>query len=197
MGEKMIKLSILILTIPSRVNTYLASLLRQVHSQIGGREDIEVLVLYDNKKRTIGQKRNALLDLAQGTHLIFIDDDDRIADDYISSIMEVLDTSDPDCIVFDCRCTVVKPGKPSTVLHCKYGVEFDYTLIGDQWRGKPAHTMVWKSSVAKLYRYSDISNAEDIDWVKRAVLGVKTQHRIDKVLYYYYADRTKSEYRSR
>ena len=70
-------------------------MLDQVNIQIGSREDIEVIVLYDNKKRTIGQKRNALLDLAQGNHLVFLDDDDRISDDYILSIMEILDKSDP------------------------------------------------------------------------------------------------------
>ena len=68
-----------------------------------------------------------------------------------------------------------------------------YWKIGDinngkEWRGKPAHTMIWKSSIAKKHTYSDKQNGEDVDWVKRAYLDIKTQHRIDKVLYYYDAN---------
>ena len=48
--------------------------------------------------------------------------------------------------------------------------------------------MIWKSSIAKKHNYSDKQNYEDTDWVKRAYLDIKTQHRIDKVLYYYDAN---------
>ena len=203
------KLSILIPTIPSRLQTYLPKMLAQVNTQIGSREDIEVIALYDNKKRSIGQKRNALLDLAQGSHLVFLDDDDSISDDYISSVMEVLDKSHPDCIVYDCLCTVTMPNR-KILYPCKYGTEFGYksgppgslwpvttpdSYFYEQWTGKPSHTMVWKTSVAQHQRYKNISNAEDVDWAKRAVFGIKTQHRIDKIMYFYDADRSKSEYR--
>jgi hypothetical protein len=48
--------------------------------------------------------------------------------------------------------------------------------------------MVWKTAIAKKYKYSNMHNGEDMDWVKRAYLDIKTQHRIDKVLYYYDAN---------
>jgi hydroxyacyl-ACP dehydratase HTD2-like protein with hotdog domain len=73
---------------------------------------------------------------------------------------------------------------------CKYGIEFEYgdILGGSEWRGKPAHTMVYKSSIAKAHAFSDMKAAEDVDWVKRACRDVKNQVRINKVLYYYDAE---------
>jgi len=42
---------------------------------------------------------------------------------------------------------------------CKYGIEFTYGDIngGLEWRGKPAHTMVWKSSIAKKFAVFNLS----------------------------------------
>ena len=46
--------------------------------------------MFDNKKRSVGEKRQDLLNLAKGQYLVFIDDDDRISDDYISSIIQAM-----------------------------------------------------------------------------------------------------------
>lgn len=180
----MIKLSILIATVPSRIRTFYPNLLDSINSQIRDRNDIEVIGFYDNKKRTVGSKRNELLKLAQGQFLTFIDDDDRIANDYIKSIMEYIEKNpNADCIVFDCITTI--DGDKDNPTYSKYSINYDYTHNGDQWRGKPAHTMVWKSSIAKKHIYVDQNYGEDIDWVKRACQDIKNEIRIDKVLYYY------------
>lgn len=183
-----IKLSILIATVPSRIDLYYPSLVKNIMKQIGLARDVEVIALFDNKKRTIGEKRQNLIDLAKGEYLTFIDDDDRISDDYVSSIMETLYSNlNTECVVFDCICCI--ENSPLKKL-CKYGIEFEYGDInnGTEWRGKPAHTMVYKSSIAKRHKFSEIGNGEDIDWVKRACLDIKIQTRIDKILYYYDAN---------
>ncbi len=100
------KLSILILTVPKRQKRYFPRLTQHLLEQIGDREDIEVLGLYDNKKRSVGEKRNNLLEIAKGEYLTFIDDDDRIADDYIESITKVIDLKSPDVVVFESIATV-------------------------------------------------------------------------------------------
>lgn len=93
---------------------------------------------------------------------------------------------DTDCVVFD-SITKVNSGPD---IRCKYGIEFEYGYIldGKEWRGKPAHTMVYKSSIAKRHPFTDMGNGEDVDWVKRACLDIRNQTRIDKVLYYYDAE---------
>lgn len=182
-----ILLSILIPTVPSRINTFYPKIMNELIKQIKPYKNIELIALFDNKKRTIGQKRNDMLKLVQGEYLVFIDDDDRIDQDYIFEIMNALSNNkDTDCVVFDCICCV-NSGHEKL---CKYGVEFEYGDIfdGKEWRGKPSHTMVYKSSIAKKHSYSYINNGEDVDWVKRACLDIKVQTRIDKILYYYDAE---------
>ena len=182
-----IKLSILIPTVPSRMDYFYPKLMKQLLAQTKNYKNIELLSLFDNKKRTIGVKRQDLLNLTKGEYLVFIDDDDRISDDYIYEIMTALEENPyTDCVVFDTIYT--DQGKNHKL--CKYGIEFEYgdILGGKEWRGKPAHTMVYKSSIAKKHLFIDKQNGEDIEWVMRACTDIKVQTRIDKVLYYYEAN---------
>jgi glycosyltransferase involved in cell wall biosynthesis len=181
----MIKLSILVATVPSRLTYFYPRIITQLLEQSKNYSEIEIIGLFDNKKRTVGEKRQDLLNLSKGEYLVFIDDDDRISDDYISSIIETLNQNlNTDCVVFDCICCI--ENSPLKKL-CKYGIEFEYGDInnGLEWRGKPAHTMVYKSSIAKKHLYISSNFGEDIDWVKRACKDIHIQTRIDKVLYYY------------
>jgi glycosyltransferase involved in cell wall biosynthesis len=188
----MIKLTILVATIPNRLRYFYPRLMTQLIEQTKSRGDVEILSLFDNKKRSIGAKRQALLNLCQGEYVVFIDDDDRISDDYVDEILKALYTNpECDCVVFD-NLTRIDGGVP---ILCKYGVEFEYGYVDDSdhsrgWRGKPAHTMVYKSSIAKKHHYTDMGSGEDVDWVKRACLDIKTQIRINKTLYFYNANYT-------
>ena len=188
----MIKLSILVATIPSRIDNYFPRIIKTLQKQTDGRSDIEILGLFDNKKRSVGQKRNELLKLAQGEYLTFVDDDDRIAEDYVSSIMSTLIANpNADCVCFGCETTVNGGDRHFS----KYSVNYSYSRIGDQWRGKPAHTMIWKSAIAKKYAYPDKNYGEDVDWVVKACTEIKNEVQIDKVLYFYDFNSSVSETR--
>jgi glycosyltransferase involved in cell wall biosynthesis len=184
----MLKLSILIPTVPSRIELFYIKLMKELLIQIEPyKNEIELISLFDNKKRSIGKKRQEMINLAQGEYIVFIDDDDRISEDYISQIMSKLyENPTTDCVVFD---SIFRLNGGVNKL-CKYGVEFAYGDInnGLEWRGKPAHTMVYASHIVKKHQYIDMGNGEDYDWVKRACLDIKNQTRIDKVLYYYDAE---------
>jgi glycosyltransferase involved in cell wall biosynthesis len=156
----------------------------QLLNQIGDRKDVEVLGLFDNKTKKIGEKRQDLLNLARGEYLVFVDDDDRVSPDYIKEVLSALEKNpDADCVVYDCIWTQ----NGLTPRLCKYGVEYNYWLSDDKknWTGLPAHTMVYRSSIAKRHTYIPTNYQEDVDWVKRASKDIKKQVRIDKVLYYY------------
>lgn len=184
--ENKIKLSILIPSIPSRRYYFLNTFLDMIEKQITNikRDDIELLVFYENKKRILGEKRNNLMDLAKGKFLTFIDDDDRISDDYLTSIMKEIDSDENcDCIVFDCICTI--NGKNPH--HCRYGKEYQennarYPKI---WTGKPRHTMVFNSDLARKFRFPILNFAEDVQWANQICHSIKNQRRIEKILYYY------------
>ena len=62
MGE--IQLSILTPAVPKRM-LQIAELCEELERQIGG-QPVEHLVLIDNKRRTVGEKRDALLRAARG-----------------------------------------------------------------------------------------------------------------------------------
>ena len=186
-NQNNIKLTILVPTVPSRIDYFYPKIMKELLKQIKKYDDIELISYFDNKKRTIGKKRDEMLGLVQGEYVVFIDDDDRIDNEYVDSIMNALyENSSCDCVVFDTIC-VVNGGYPKL---CKYGIEFEYgdILDGKEWRGKPAHTMVYKSSIAKKHNYSNMGTGEDYDWVLRAYKDIINQVRIDKVLYYYDAN---------
>ena len=187
-----VKLSILIPTVPSRVNNKFITLIENLQTQIGYKKNVEIIGLFDNKKRTLGEKRQSMIDIANGDYITFIDDDDRVADTYITDILLTLEKNpDCDCVVFDCICTEHYKNK---ITYCKYGIEFNYTDDGNgNWTGKPAHTMVYKKSIINNCKYYSVSSGEDISWVKQAYPHIKNQARIPKVLYYYDANQETSE----
>jgi glycosyltransferase involved in cell wall biosynthesis len=156
---------------------------------------VEVLAFYDNKKRSVGEKRNSLLREARGDYVVYLDDDDRVEPDYLAVLVATI-AANPgvDCIVYDQLCT--RPRKEP--LLCKYGIELEYNNVQKGlWTGKPAHTMPWRRELVKNVAFGDSNFGEDTDWVKRAVLAARTQVRIERVMYYYQFDPEVSRTRGR
>ena len=99
------KLSILICTVPSRVDSYFPKLLKKLESQLN--KNVEVLWLGDDKKRSVGEKRNNLLSIANGEYVTFVDDDDDISDDYVKTILHyIVNGKGVDVINFNVMCSV-------------------------------------------------------------------------------------------
>ena len=150
---------------------------------------MEIIVFSDNAKRPIGKKRNDCLLLSQGEYVCFVDDDDRISDDYISSILNSINEN-PDVIVFDALITFDEQ-RPKLV---KYGREFDYYEKEDAYYRHPNHLMVHKKSNI-TESFQDIKIGEDDEWASRMLDRIVTQSRIEKILYYYeYRTTTKKYY---
>jgi glycosyltransferase involved in cell wall biosynthesis len=195
------KLSILIPTLVTR-RAFYQRLHQHLSAQIAsmGTHDVEIVVLEDNREKSIGEKRNILLSRAAGDFLVFIDDDDRVSDDYVKQVLEAIHKNpDADCIVYDCICTI-DAHKPTggREFYCKYGIEYEYTKlepwgphnsykrpVREEWFGKPAHTMVYRSEIAKQCSFPHKNTGEDFDWVSQVWPKVRKQVRIEQVLYYY------------
>ena len=74
-------LTVMILSIPSRIEKYLIPLLNKLQTQSQNYPEVEILCLVDNKSMSIGEKRQAILNSARGKWVGFMDDDDDINGD--------------------------------------------------------------------------------------------------------------------
>jgi hypothetical protein len=104
-NEKLSKTNILwsigILTVPQRKDKLLR-LIKIIKDQtlVSIAHRIELIVISDDKIRTVGDKRNEVLAKANGKYVCFIDDDDLVSDYYIVKILNKLDKEIYDGIGF-------------------------------------------------------------------------------------------------
>jgi glycosyltransferase involved in cell wall biosynthesis len=173
-----IKLSILVCSLVERSSNFLSPLLESLGKQIKDLP-VEIIVFSDNAKRPIGKKRNDCLLLSQGEYVCFVDDDDRVSGDYVSSILDSINKN-PDVIVFDAEISFNGENRKRV----KYGKEFNYCELNDIYYRHPNHLMVHKKNNI-LEKYKEVKTGEDDEWALRMLSHIKTQERIDKTLYYY------------
>jgi hypothetical protein len=188
-----ILLSVLIPSVPGRIDQ-LKRLFDNFQHQLDQNEgaswakQVEILCLLDNKKRSIGFKREALVQTAQGRNLAFCDDDDSVANDYLVSILPALEVNNVDVVVFKQQC-VINNEQPFIVDH---DIDYpnDHCIRHDdgRWenlRRKPWHHNVWRSELARTAHFPDLMWGEDHAWCEQLWPKVRTQWKIDKVLHYY------------
>jgi glycosyltransferase involved in cell wall biosynthesis len=149
--------------------------------EVAEQEKIEILILVDNKKMMLGDKRNKMLEIAQGEYVVFADDDDILEPDYISSLLKATETN-CDIITFPVRVTL-NGDEPK---NCYYSVEYeqDFDTPTTYYR-LPNHIMCVKKDLAMAVKYRPILYGEDADYSKRLKAHLKSEHKIDKVLYNY------------
>jgi len=175
-----IKLSILIPSVPERL-PYLTRLVDELSRQAAGKP-VEFLVLMENKKRTIGSKRNALIEQARGQFITFVDDDDRLTGYYVDRLLQEIEAvPQSDCIVFD----VAVHFNGRFYKLCKYGKEHAYGQDASYFYRKPNHLMCYARRIAERYKFLDINHGEDDEWGERVSQAIQIQTRIRQVLYHY------------
>lgn len=187
-NKKEIDLSILICSLTERRNIFLDRLLDKLDPQVKDK-NVEVLVFSDNAKRSIGQKRNDAIQMANGKYVCFVDDDDLVSDDYVDLVLKEIRDWSPDVIVFDALITFDEQ-RPKLV---KYGREFDYCEKEEAYYRNPNHLMVHKKSNITEW-FSDVKTGEDDEWASRMMSRIVTQSRIEKILYYYEYRTTTTKY---
>jgi len=178
--------SILILGIPERMDKlkYLIEKLQNQIEKYKVKSEVEILVVIDNKTRSVGNKRQSILNMSEGRFIAYIDDDDDISDDYIREIITAIQTNmDVDVISFNQE-TRINDDVPTIVY---FGLQYENT---EYYQGipvyrKPFHMCVWNSKIAKKTEFNDISLTEDWCWVEDLCKSAKTEHHIDKILHYY------------
>ena len=196
-----IKFSIMILSIPSRIDSMTAAMkhLQEQADATGQGKAVEILVLLDNRSKTISEKRNDILQMARGKYIAFLDDDDAVSKEYISKIMQAIDSNDGvDCISFNQWCNI-----DGESMNVEFGIGNPH---GQLWRDAdgflgdikrpPYHMCVWKRDIAQREDFRAVHGAngqstEDIDWLLRIYPKIQTEHHIDDSLHgYIYSSET-------
>jgi hypothetical protein len=190
------KLSILIATLDSRTEER-KKLISTINSQCkklpnwesSSIKPVEIIELSDNGEMILGNKRNMLLQKASGQYLVFIDDDDSIADSYIEDILKAIDEQHPDCITF--KGIITTDGKNPEEF------KFDMNHDHNTWHQEngvhlrcPSLMCPIKSSIAKTVKFLPIYCAEDRIWAIHLYPLLNTQIYIDKHLYFYKSSTT-------
>lgn len=178
-------LSILVCTIPGR-EKLLARVMDQLSGQLAAHpqgEQVEVLTDPRDKSTPVGVKRQALLEQATGKYVCFVDDDDRIADDYIASILEAT-THDPDCIGFKTLCHGIPKGQTSTAANSiRYKWQENYD--GYRYVRSILHLNPVKREIALQAGFKDRRHGEDHQYSVGLVGKLKSEIFIDRHLYHY------------
>jgi hypothetical protein len=185
-------LSVLVPSVRERWDTFGTEIQRQLWKQYDelspdGQQQVEILYLSENRCRALGDKRNVMVDIAQGEYCVFVDDDDVLADDYLSSLIEATG-SGSDCVTFLVSVTI--NGGPAKI--CEYSTRFERdrnTATG--YERLPNHICAVRREIALKAPYQPILRGEDAAYARDLKPLLTSEHHIDKVLYHYrYSDAT-------
>lgn len=141
-----------------------------------------VEIIPDPFPGTIGAKRQRLIEKAKGEYVVFIDDDDMVSKDYISSILFALE-SKPDVVGF--MGWITTNGRNKT--NFKISKDCEYKTTHKGYERFNNHLSPVKREIALQIGYKDISWEEDYDYAVRLTNSglIKTERFIAKALYYY------------
>lgn len=182
------KLSILICTVPSR-STVLQAILNDLEQQIS-LLPVEIIYLGDNFAMTVGEKRNRLLEMAKGSYVSFVDDDDVISPEYVKKILEGAQ-SNPSVILF----------KGKEYFNGQHTFDFDFSKNNPvNWKERdkklhhlqPNHLCAWKRELALREKFLSQNLREDHEWASRMVKHIQSEYFIDEYLYFYYYSKANS-----
>lgn len=188
----MILLSILIPSIPSRFESHLLPLWKELQRQCsesmyGSR--VEILTLTDNKQRSIGAKRQALLNIAQGKYIAFLDDDDVPNHGYIARIINVgigvNYMPQYDVITFNQYVSINGEMYPLTF---KLGHEENEEPNKEGFTRPPWHVCFWRRDIVQHCTFPNINYGEDWAWAEQANKCAKTSYHIDEFMMTYVYD---------
>lgn len=182
-----VRLSILVCSTHNRYDNFLQELLNSLFTQwrllpTEQQNEVEILALVDNKKMILGEKRSKMVEIAQGDYVAFVDDDDRVEDDYIKELLLGIE-SGSDVIVF--RAMVqINDGSPKPCFYLKE-YESDYNSA-DAYHRLPNHLMCVKRALALQVKFQSVNFGEDADYAKRLKPLLGTEFVIQRFLYHYF-----------
>jgi glycosyltransferase involved in cell wall biosynthesis len=185
MGRLM--LSILTPAVPSRLDQ-LRRLMAELARQIGDLP-VEHLVFMDNKRRTIGEKRDNLLRAARGDYIAFVDDDDWVSPDYVAELLAATNPPSaprPDVVTFEQEARI---NDVTGRIVFGLGNENEHFKPNGIAKRNAWHVCAWRRSLAILSHFPAVNFGEDWAFAK-LLCGLKdlTSAHVPSVLHFYRHD---------
>lgn len=187
-------LSLLVCSVHTRRSTFAPKIMDQLFGQWealpeADRDRVEIMILTDNKSMMLGEKRNVMVDAARGEYVQFIDDDDRIAEDMISSVLAA--TADrPDVITFLASVSI-NGAEPKP---CHYSLRWASDQnTANGYRRLPNHICAVRREFALKAPFPALPYREDSGYAKLLRPLLKTEQHIGRVLYHYDYSTTTTE----
>lgn len=185
--SQVVVLSVLVCSTHTRRHTFAPKIQDQLFGQWealseADRERVQIMMLTDNKIMMLGEKRNVMVDAAQGEYVQFVDDDDRVEPDMISSVLAAIDAERPDVITFLASVTI-DGGEPKT---CSYRLQWRRDEnTPTEYRRLPNHLCAVRRELALRAPFPALPYREDSGYSKLLRPLLKTEHHIPRVLYHY------------
>jgi glycosyltransferase involved in cell wall biosynthesis len=174
-------LSVLTCTLQSRIKKF-SELNNHLKAQAKKYSQIELLASIDNGEKTIGEKRNELLNAASGEYVVFVDDDDMVSDDYVYQILKAIQHKKTDCYGIIGFILNKDKSKKKFIHSLKYKEWFEDE---NAYYRCPNHLNPIRREHALAVGFKNISQGEDHDFSKRIQPLLKTEIFIPKPLYFY------------
>lgn len=190
--------TILIPTLGERGRSFTAlidRLMPQVDAFVGR---VKVLAFWNNGQPGLPEIRQRLMEAVDTDYLSFIDDDDMVPEDFVSSVMAALE-SRPDYVGFKVRYLADGRDRGEVDHSLRHGTWAEernpYRLIRDI-----SHINPMRSEVAKAadFRVVERGQVEDRPWVAqvRDAGSLRTEVYLDRVMYEYRWDRRGSRWKT-
>jgi glycosyltransferase involved in cell wall biosynthesis len=183
-------LSILILTLPTRIDSY-ATLIKSLNQQVIENNlinRVQILTLCDTKEISVGEKRNILLNKSCGRYVCFIDDDDVIAPNYLIKIISAL-SSNADVVTF-CGDYMENSIRTEFSISMVHRGNFNHP---NMFYRLPNHLCPVKREIALSCQFTDKNYGEDSDYADKINQYIKNEFHIQDKLYFYMYDSNTSQ----
>ncbi len=173
------KLEILIPTMPAR-----AAMLKTLMDALRPQLKSCVRVTVDDGPGSVGIKRQRMIEEAQGDYVVFVDDDDMVAPDYVDRILPCLKT-EPDVVGITMHVTMDGHDyRPSPIF--RHSLRFRENR---NWQGQdrtPHHLCPTKRKVATKSRFPDMMWGEDYNYALGLLPHLQTEEWSgDEPIYFY------------
>lgn len=144
---------------------------------------VEIISVLDNRAVSVGAKRDAVLQASHGDYVAFVDDDDWVALNYLSSITAAIrEHPGVDVITFQ-QLAFIDSETPALVTFKLGNPNEDHNPTA--YRRAAWHVNAWRADLVKQFHFPDSYYGEDWAWAAQCNAAATTSHHIGEALHQY------------